>query len=141
MSELDVDNSSARRHSVFFYGLYMDEKLLQQQAVSVVNPRKACLPGFRLRVGQRATLLRDPQASAHGMVYDLTHEEIHRLYWGAGLHEYAAEAVMLECEGQALAALCCNLIEAPAAGENNPAYVEKLLELMKRLELPLPQQV
>ena len=46
---------SARSIDVFFYGLFMDTELLRAKGVDPVNVRSACIPGFALRIGQRAT--------------------------------------------------------------------------------------
>ncbi|MCB1925501.1 MAG: gamma-glutamylcyclotransferase [Gammaproteobacteria bacterium] len=134
-----MDNSPHRRHAVFFYGLYMDPEILHAKSVEPHHPRKALARGFRLRVGNMATLLREPGAVAHGMLYDLTHADIDTLYRAAGLDAYVAEAITVETDaGETLAALCCNLLVPPAADESNPAYFAKLVACMTRLGLSVP---
>ena len=129
-----MDNSENRLNGVFFYGLYMDPDLLRAKGVEPRNPRKAVAKGYRLCVGNMATLLRDPNAEAHGIVYDLTHGEVHQLYWGAGLDAYVAEALVVEIERQQKAiALCCNLLIPPSEDETNPEYLERLAQCMKKL--------
>ncbi len=59
---------TSRRIEVFFYGLFMDADLLRAKGAHPVNVRPACVPGFALRIGQRATLLRIPDARAYGIV-------------------------------------------------------------------------
>jgi len=84
--------------SVFFYGLFMDADVLRRKGAEPVNIRRACVPGFTLRVGQRATLLRDPipVSRAFGMLMELTHDEIELLYPEATLGAYRPEAVLCE---------------------------------------------
>lgn len=130
------DNSEQRLHNVFFYGLYMDPDLLQQRGVEARNPKRAEAPDYQLRIGNKATLLRAKGQKAYGMVYALTHKEIDSLYWGAGLTEYAAEAIMVEAGDETIAALCCNLILPPADHESNPDYEGKLAAVMQALGLP-----
>jgi hypothetical protein len=48
---------TSRCISVFFYGLFMDEELLRAKGVQPRSPRQACIRGFALRIGQRATLV------------------------------------------------------------------------------------
>ena len=74
-----ADNSRERLHEVFFYGLYMDPDILEQKGVEPRNPRIANAEDFELRIGNKATLLRAPGESTHGIVYSLTHQEINSL--------------------------------------------------------------
>jgi hypothetical protein len=130
------DNSPHRLHDVFFYGLYMVPEILAERGVAMRNPRRGRVEGYTLRIGKRATLLRADGGTAHGMVYALTHAEIHALYAGAGLTDYAAEAVAVQVGTQVLPALCCNLIVAPAEDESNPEYAARLKTAMEKLGLP-----
>jgi hypothetical protein len=134
-----MDNSEGRLNEVFFYGLYMDPEVLEAKGVIARNPRKAVARGFRLRVGNLATLLRETDAEAHGLVYQLTHDEVNSLYWAAGLHAYVAEALEVELEsGGSIPALCCNLLVPPGEDESNTDYLDKLVRCMKKLGLNPP---
>ncbi|MDH3976319.1 MAG: gamma-glutamylcyclotransferase [Deltaproteobacteria bacterium] len=131
------DNSEKRLHEVFFYGLYMDPHILQQQGVKPGNPRIGKADDFELRIGKKATLLRSAGKSAYGMLYSLTHSEINALYWGAGLTEYAPEAILVKAGDEHIAALCCNLVIPPQAGESNEDYKERLITAMNKLDVPV----
>jgi hypothetical protein len=132
-----IDNSSERTIDVFFYGLYMDPAVLVQKGVSPRNPRKGYVEDYVLRVGQKATLLREEGKKAFGVVYSLTHLEIHNLYWGAGLDSYRAEPVIAHVIGGAsVPALCCNLLSPPSPKETNQDYIDKLRTVMGKLGLP-----
>lgn len=159
------DNSENRLLDVFFYGLYMDPDLLRQRQVSIHNPRFAILPDYQLRLGNKASLLRVPGRFSIGMLYSMTHAHLHALYWGAGLDAYGAEAVMLRVVDESIqgfeslseaishygnldrismdsvAALCCNLIVPPASDESNPVYRENLISVMRRLQIPIPDEL
>lgn len=69
-----------RRIEVFFYGLFMDAELLHSKGAHPENVRMAAVPGFELRIGQRATLLPKSSACAWGILMQLTHAEIEQLY-------------------------------------------------------------
>lgn len=132
------DNSSKRLHDVFFYGLYMDAEILALKGVQALNPRKAVAPGFELRFGEKATMLRQAGKQTHGMLYSLTHDDINKLYWGAGLNQYRSEAIMVDtAEQSGVAALCCNLLDPPKDNESNPEYASKLKQVMQKLGLPI----
>lgn len=134
-----MDNSPNRLHDVFFYGLYMDPKLLRAKGVSARNPRKAQVEGYRLRVGKHATLLREKACVAHGMLYALTHNEIDKLYWSIGLNNYVPEALSVVTENQEqISALCCNLLLPPEEQEEIPQYLARLKYCMAKLGLPVP---
>ena len=122
---------------VFFYGLFMDVELLQSQAVVPMNPRRAFVEGFTLRIGQRATLIPTVDARAYGMLIALTHHDIAQLYAAPGLQHYLPEAILAHTmEGQAVPALCYNLAEPPSVSERNPAYAAQLQVVLQALGFP-----
>ena len=127
----------SRRIAVFFYGLFMDATELTTKGVFPLNIRRSSLPGFALRIGQRATLVPEPVNRVHGMLMDLTHGEIDMLYAEPSVAMYRPEAVLCELlDGSIAPALCFNLPVPPALGESNPQYAEKLRNLARRLQLP-----
>ena len=128
---------AARRVNVFFYGLFMDSNLLRGKGAHPENVRTSSVPGFALRIGNRATLVPSAGERAYGILMELTNAEIEQLYSEAGVRAYLPEAVLAELEdGTRIPALCFNLLEAPAAHERNPEYAAKLRDLAQRLELP-----
>ena len=132
-----IGDANSRRIEVFFYGLFMDADLLRTKGAHPVNIRAACVPGFALRIGQRATLLRRPDARAHGILMELTHSEIEQLYSEASVRAYRPEAVIAELtDGSRVPALCFNLLVPPRPEEANSEYASKLRELARRLGLP-----
>ena len=127
----------SRRIEVFFYGLFMDADLLRTKGADPVKIRPACVPGFALRIGQRATLVRNPGARAYGMLMELTHTEIERLYSETSVSTYRPEAVLSElADGSRVPALCFNLIVPPGPEEANSEYAAKLRDLARRLGFP-----
>jgi hypothetical protein len=130
-------DTMSRRIAIFFYGLFMDADALRSKGVDPTNIRRSTVRGFSIRIGQRAALV--PNAGGHicGLVMDLSHEEIDRLYADPTLHVYRPEAVVCELdEGISVPALCFNLPIAPFPHERNPEYASKLKELARRLGLP-----
>lgn len=94
---------------VFFYGLFMDESLLAAKGVYPTDATIGHVDGFRLHIGQRATLIPNENSRAYGVLMKITPEET--------------------------AAICYNL---PAAGRTaaDKDYAAALLALAKRLGLP-----
>jgi hypothetical protein len=87
---------SDRRIDAFFYGLYMDLEILRESGVAPINPRRAYVDDFALRIGRRATLLPSSGARSYGMLFALTHSELDRLYAAPGLEQYRPEAVLAQ---------------------------------------------
>lgn len=122
---------------VFFYGLFMDAELLRSKGAHPENVRMAAVPGFELRIRQRATLLRNASSCAWGMLMQLTHAEVDQLYSEPSVQAYRPEAVLVQVsDGSFLPALCFNLVHPPAPEEKNPGYAAKLKQLAIRLQLP-----
>ena len=128
---------SERRVEAFFYGLFMDVAVLREHGVVPVNPRRAYVDGFALRIGQRATLVPSPAGRAYGMLVALTFADVDRLYTAPGLTQYRPEAVLAQpLDGNPTPALCYNLAETPGRNERNPAYAARLQAVLRRLEFP-----
>jgi hypothetical protein len=126
-----------RRIVVFFYGLFMDAELLRRKGVSPQNIRRGAVNGFALRIGKRATLWPDRSASAYGMLMELTHEEIEKLYSEDSVRAYRPEAILVQLDdGSGVPALSFNLVESPHISERNLEYAAKLRELARRIALP-----
>ena len=134
-----MDNSETRLIEVFFYGLYMDGEILKSKNVIPRNPRKGKVKNYILRIGKMATLLREEGGTAHGMLYSLTHSEIHSLYQGAGLDCYSSEAITVTTDAnEDVVALTCNLIIPPNKSESNAEYSVKLIACLASIGLPTP---
>jgi len=126
-----------RRIDAFFYGLFMDVDVLRASDVVPVDPRRAYVDNFALRIGRRATLIPSVGARAYGMLVALTHAELARLYAGPGLEEYRPEAVLVRpLDGALTAALCYNLREPPGRLERNTEYAARLQQILTRLDFP-----
>jgi len=129
---------SPRQTDGFFYGLFMDAEVLRQAGTNPSNFRRAYVNDFALRIGQRATLVPSAGARAYGMLISLTHVELDRLYGAPGLEAYRPETVVAHpFEGEALPALCYNLIKAPKPHERNPEYAMRLKGILEELGFPV----
>ncbi len=121
---------------VFFYGLFMDEKLLRDKGLNPGNPRKASLPGYGLRIAERATLLASPEETSYGIVMRMAEADLKKLYAEESVSDYIREKVSVITEGyEALEASCYNLPDNLITGSNK-AYANSLLQLAKRIGLP-----
>jgi len=122
----------------FFYGLFMDAQVLRLAGTEPSNFRRAYVTDFALRIGQRATLVPSAGARAYGMLISLTHRELERLYGAPGLEAYRPEAVIAHSlDGEAVPALCYNLLQAPDPHERNPEYAMRLRTVLENLGFPV----
>jgi len=122
---------------IFFYGLFMDRSLLTEKGLhpEIVGP--AVLSGYRIHIGQRATLLRSDSSRAYGIVMELADEEARELYAEPSVREYVPERVQVELldTGEAVDAHCYNLPRELALAGTNPAYATALSQLVVELQL------
>ena len=118
----------------------MEADLLRAKGVNPTNGRPASVPGFALRIGQRATLLPNPNGLVHGILMQLTPMELEQLYSEPSVRAYRPEAVPCEVStGSRIPALWCNLIESPLPDEANSEYAAKLRNLAVREGTPRRQ--
>ena len=122
--------------NVFFYGLFMDENLLAKKGVTPKKAAVGCVDGYRLRIGERATLQRYAGARAYGVIMEVAAEEVRELYSESSVVDYVPESVSVELmDGSRRDARCYNLSDDKVAGTNK-AYAEALLKLANRLGFP-----
>jgi hypothetical protein len=132
-----MTEETTQRVDVLFYGLFMDEALLREKGLSPEDRRLACVEGFRLVIGARATLVRCEGEVVYGVVFSLTRVEVEALYSEESVSAYRSEVVTARMsDGRVAQALCFNLPAQPSLDERNPLYALKLKELAERLGLP-----
>jgi len=120
---------------IFFYGLFMDQSLLTGEGLhpAIIGP--AVLPGYRIHIGERATLLRSASSRAYGIVMELADQEAHALYSEPGVREYIRERVLVELldTRETVEAYCYNLPHELGLAGANPAYAAELSRLVEAL--------
>ncbi len=115
----------------------MDVDVLKANGVVGRSPRRAYIDGYALRIGRRATLIPSPGERAYGVVFALTDDDFSLLYGAPGLEEYRPEELPVQIlEGDALHALCYNLLRAPRPGEANAEYAAQLRAILGKLDFP-----
>jgi hypothetical protein len=127
----------SRRVDVFFYGLFMDQELLRAKGLAPEALELASVPGFALRIGQRAALVPQASSRVHGVVMSLTLAELERLYSEPSVEAYKPQAVLAQlAHGGVTAVLCYNLPSSPLPTELNPEYAAKLRAVGQKVGLP-----
>jgi hypothetical protein len=124
---------------VFFYGSYMNLRVLKEVAIVPPQWEVARLPGYDIVIAPRANLVRAEQHAAYGIVALTTHSELTRLYAHAKdvLGEiYLPEAVLVQTlDGKwmpAMTYLCPEMRPGPVEA----AYVERIAAPARELGFP-----
>ena len=121
---------------VFFYGLFMDVNILKKNGLNPTNIRSAHLPDYRLKIGNRASLIASPGATAYGLLIKVDKAATLALYKEASVADYIAEeVVVITRNGESVKATCYNLPEEMLTGTNS-AYATSLYDLAMRLDFP-----
>lgn len=121
---------------VFFYGLFMDESLLASKDVQPSESAIGYVAGFRLHIGQRATLLPDAHGRAYGVLMKVSLADVTALYSEPSVSDYTPEPVTVELmDGSKIEATCYNLPADRLTGANR-AYADSLLNLATGLGFP-----
>lgn len=125
-----------RTIKVFFYGLFMDEALLASKGIRPTFSSFGYVEGFRLHIGERATLLLAPDSRSYGVLMEVTAHQAARLYSDHSVRDYVAEPVVVHLRDEVrVAAVCYNLPASRVSG-TNPEYAAALLALATRLRMP-----
>lgn len=121
--------------TIFFYGLFMDEALLVRKGLHPTTLGRAVLPGFRIHIGDRATLMPSASSRAYGVVMQLAADEVRALYSDPSVGEYRPVAVRVRLldTDEAVEADCYNLPPQIAQAGASPAYAVELSELVQGL--------
>jgi len=123
--------------TIFFYGLFMDQTLLANKGLhpDIIGP--AVLSGYRIHIGQRATLLPSGSSRAYGIVMALSEQDEHALYSEPSVRAYKRERVQVALlpDHQVVEAYCYNLPPEVGLTGANPSYAEALARLVDALGL------
>ncbi len=121
--------------SAFFYGSYMDPEVLRKFGADPGVGVAARLAGHRLAFTPHANLLPASDGGVHGFVYELTHDELDRLYGPNGfVTTYRPVPVVVETDAGSRTAMTF-VEEAPEAAPD-AGYLEAFLAICRRLGLP-----
>ena len=120
---------------IFFYGLFMDRTLLAEKGLNPKAVGPAVLHGYRIHIGERATLMPSAASRAYGVVMDLPDEEADALYSEPSVRAYERERVRvtLLASNRDVEVDCYNLPRELGLAGANPAYAEALSRLAETL--------
>lgn len=127
-----------RRVWTFFYGSFMNPQVLAKADVHPTEAQRARLDGWDLRIAPRATLVPSEGRHVYGVLAQLTHPELEKLYtkdW-FGFGTYLPEAVLVtDSVGHHRPALSYIAWQSEG-GVPSAEYLEEMVVISKELEFP-----
>ena len=122
--------------SVFFYGLFMDEGVLAASGVQASSIRVGVARGYRLRIGDRATMQADAESEVYGLVMDVESSALAALYSEPSVVDYQPHMLEITLDGGQIMQAICYLLPSDDISGANADYAESLLVLASRLGFP-----
>lgn len=129
----------APRVAVFFYGSYMNLRVLGEVDLVPDGVETASVRGFDVVIAPRANLVRADGGEVHGIVARASHAELDRLYAHARdvLGEtYLPEAVVARTRGGADLPALCYISHDMTPRPAEAAYVERIVVAARAHGLP-----
>ena len=124
---------------VFFYGTFMSADVLIEHGVTPGRIIPARLNGFELSIRPRVNLTRSDRLCAYGVIADVTHEDLARLYSDLddrfGL-KYFPEPVLAETLDGTVRPVLCYIAPHMEDGQATTEYVNQLAEAVRAAGLP-----
>ena len=123
--------------TVFFYGLFMDEQLLQSKGMSPTLPRLVKVQGYGLRIGERATLEPSDTEHVYGAVMELDDAALATLYSEKSVADYVPVSVVATDEQQQSIPAICYILPMVQVRGSNSDYARSLGKVAQKLGLPI----
>lgn len=114
----------------------MDIDLLARKGIVPEDAEVGYVDGFRLHIGERATLLRSADARAYGVMMEISPDDTKNLYAQNSVADYVPETVAVELIDGSEVEASCYILPDDEITETNRGYAEALLQVAKKLGFP-----
>ncbi len=125
-----------KRVAVFFYGSFMRPEVMAQAGFAPDTVRVAQLHGHDICLDPHANVFPSPMHSIFGIVVQISHAELDKMYGRQGVGSFLPEAVLVTlADGRSLPVMCY----MPPSRSNQPAdqaYLTRLIEAAELRGLP-----
>ena len=125
---------------VFFYGSYMNFDVLAESSIDERPYKIAHLSGYRLRIGPFANLVSDNSADTYGILTEMTHRELSRLYidhvQGKLGAIYLPKAVMVQTDDKEPTPALCYISHCLETRQPKADYIEHILVAARKYGFP-----
>lgn len=130
----------ARKPYAFFYGGYMDPEVLGAAGASPENCGAGYVAGFELTVGPLANLEEKKDARAYGLLAQLSHKDLEKLYGGDPVAlkgaPYLPEAVLVHTDDGRVVPAMTYICPGLSGERPDQAYIARLVGAAEKLHLP-----
>ena len=128
-----------KRVRIFFYGTFMDSKVLAAHGINSPEVVPARLSGYQLSIRPRVNLSRVDRSCVYGSIASATHDELANLY--ADLERvfgfrYLPEAVLAEALDGTLRPALCYIAPHMDDDTPEPDFIKQLAACVRGLGLP-----
>jgi hypothetical protein len=125
--------------AVFFYGSYMNRRVLAEVDFAPARLEVARLDGYDIRIAPRANLVAAPGACVYGLLAEATHSELARLY--AHAHDvlgetYLPHPVLVQVAAGGWHPALCYIASEMALRPPDPAYVDRIVQPAREHAFP-----
>jgi hypothetical protein len=119
-----------KRIGAFFYGSFIRPEVMARGGLRPqdVDAQVARLNGFDIHVSPHANLSQSDRHCVYGVLVQLTHDELDRLYSADGVGVFLPEAVVVETADGAVRPALCFIPPAPGDAPADPEYLDELIE-------------
>jgi hypothetical protein len=127
-----------RKVSTFFYGSFMNPEVLAKADVRASETRMARLDDWELRIAPRATLVPAAGRSVYGVLAQLTHPDLDKLYtkdW-FGFGAYLPEAVIVSDSARHRLPALAYISWEPPGDKPTAEYLGKMVSVASELGFP-----
>ena len=126
--------------NVFFYGSYMNFDVLAEVGIAEREYQVAYLSGYRLWISPFANLVSDNAAETFGILTQLTHAELDRLYIDHAKGRlgaiYLPKAVMVHLGDAEPIPARCYISHSVETKHPDPDYIERILAAARKYKFP-----
>lgn len=126
----------SKRVAVFFYGSFMRPEVMAKAGFEPGSVEVAQLNGYDICFDPHANVFASPMHSVYGIVVEISHAELDRMYGASGVGVFLPEAVLVVMPDGRWASVMCYM---PPERRNNPIdqpYLARLIEAAKSRGLP-----
>ncbi len=127
-----------RRVWTFFYGSFMNPKVLAQADVRPTESQRARLDGWDIKIAPHATLVPSDESSVYGVLARLTHPDLEKLYAKDrfGFGTYLPEAVLVADAAARSVPALCYIAWGVEGGAPTAEYIDKVISAAEEFEFP-----
>lgn len=121
-----------RKVQVFFYGSFMNLKVLEEAGLKKRPFAPACIHGYELTVQPHANITESGDGVVYGILANMTHSELEVLYGGhlASITDapYHPEAMLVFTRGGKIAPAMVYIATDMKPGIADGAYIDRLIK-------------